>query len=150
MTGAFVLRVARLEVAGVVGREENDGFLVYSEALERIHDATERFVETFDHAQITAEVLPRAASKGLKVGWYPLACVAFAIAVWGRVVVYMVLVMRLEVGSEEEKWFVFFAFLVDVADNRIGHSIHAIPWKMDHFVVVVPEVAIVGVRLEFE
>ena len=57
MTRTFVLRISRLEVAGVIGGVENDGILVYAEALKGVHDSAESLVQALDHAQIASEVL---------------------------------------------------------------------------------------------
>ena len=65
VAGAFILFVARLEVVAVIRGEEDDGVVEFTHAAERIDQATEGFVEAFDHTAIAGPVLRRATDERL-------------------------------------------------------------------------------------
>ncbi len=103
MAGALVLAVAGFEVVAVVGGVGHDRVVQQVHAAQRVEQPAEPFVQAFDLTQVAAHVPVRGAAERGQVRRHPAALVALLVAVGGRVVVRLVLVVRLQQRQEEEE-----------------------------------------------
>ena len=103
MARALVLGVAGLEVAAVVGGEEHDRVVEQVEAAQRVEQPAQRLIQPLDHAVVAAEVLRGGATQLGQVRRRPPARILLAVTHRGGIVVQVVLVVRFEVGDEQEK-----------------------------------------------
>ncbi len=92
----------------------------------------------------------RRPAEGGQIGRHPSAGIALAVALRRRVVVEMVLVVRLDVGDEDEEWILLPSASVDVANRRICDRVHAVPRQLHLLVVAVVHHRVVGVGGELQ
>ena len=148
MATAFVFGVARLEVAAVIGGEEDDGIVEHIQADQSINQAAERFVQPLDHAQVAGHLLMGRAAQRRQIRRHPARAVTFVVADRRRIIVAVVLMMRLNEGTEEEERTILMR--VDISDHGVGLRVDAIAGQLTGRAVAIVHDGVVGIGGEFQ